>query len=84
MGISLSPEAQKLIEERMKQTGVPTADDLVRIALQTLELTRGEDYEDLDAETRAAIEEAEAEYQKGGGIPLDEAIKRLREKHLPR
>ncbi len=84
MGISLSPEIQQLIEKQMKETGVSTADELVRIALQTLEQTRGEDYEDLDPDTRAAIEEAEAEYQQGGGIPLDEAFARLREKHLPK
>jgi len=68
----------------MKETGVSTADDLVRIALQTLEQTRGEDYDELDADTRAAIEESEAEYQRGGGIPLDEAFTRLRDKHVPK
>ena len=82
MGISLSPETQKLIERRMRDTGVATADDLVRIALETLDQVSGEDYDQLDPEVRAAIEEAEAEYEQGGGIALDDAFARLREKHL--
>ncbi|HSZ57998.1 MAG TPA: hypothetical protein VK797_20210 [Tepidisphaeraceae bacterium] len=81
MGIFLSRETQELIEQRMKSTGV-SADDLVQIAIRTLDQVSGEDYEHLDPEIRAAIEEAEAEYQQGGGIPLDEAFTRLREKHL--
>src|SRR5947208_2509270 len=32
MPISLSPETQTLIEQRMKETGVETADELVRVA----------------------------------------------------
>jgi Arc/MetJ-type ribon-helix-helix transcriptional regulator len=84
MGISLNPETQKLIEERMKRTGFSTADDLVRVALQTLDQVQGEDYEQLDAETRKAIEEAEAQHERGEGIPLDEAFERLRRKRQSR
>jgi hypothetical protein len=81
MGISLSRETEKLIEEQMRQTGASTADDLVRMALQTLEQTRGVDYDDLDADTRASIDESEGEYQSGGGIPAREAFEILRKKH---
>jgi hypothetical protein len=84
MGISLNPETQRLIEERMKRSGVSTADDLVRLALQTLDQVSGEDYDDLDPDTRAAIEEAETQLARGEGIPLDEAFDRLRRKHLGR
>ena len=82
MPITLSPQTQKLIEERMKATGCSTPDELVQVALQTLEQVQEEDYEELDSETRAAIEEAEAQYQRGEGIPLDEAFARLRAKYL--
>ena len=41
---------------------------------------RGEDFEDLDPDTRAAIDEAEAEYARGEGIPVEEAAARLRRK----
>jgi len=42
----------------------------------------GEDYEDLDKDTRRSIEESEAEYQRGGGIPADGAFAILRRKHF--
>ena len=66
----------------MKLTGFTTADELLRIALDTLEQVRGEGFEDLDPPTRAAIDEAEAQYARGEGMPLDEAFARLRQKHL--
>lgn len=66
----------------MKQTGMPTPDDLVQLALSTLDQVQGEDFEQLDADTRAAIAEGEAQYQRGEGIPLDEAFERLRTKHI--
>lgn len=82
MGISLSPETQKLIEDRMRETGVSSADELIRFALETLEQTKAEDFEDLDPAVQAAIDEAESEYQQGGGIALDEAFSRLRQKYV--
>lgn len=72
MNITLSPETPKLLEEQMKLGHFPTPDDAGRTALQTLSETRGEDYEDLDAETRDAIEEAEAQYQRGEDRPWAE------------
>jgi putative addiction module CopG family antidote len=36
MSISLNPETQKLVEQRMKQQGYSTADDLVRAGLESL------------------------------------------------
>lgn len=72
MNITLSPETQKLLQEQMKLGHFSTPDDAVRTALQTLAETRGEDYEDLDAETREAIDEAEAQYQRGEGRPWAE------------
>jgi hypothetical protein len=81
MTITLSAETQKLIEQRMKETGVATADEVVRIALKTLHQVQGEDYEDLDPSLRQSIEEAEAEYVRGEGMPADEAFAKLREKY---
>ena len=82
MSFSLSPQTQKLIEERMKATGCSTADELVQAALQTLDQVRAEDYDRLDPDVRAAIEEAEAQHERGEGIPLDDAFARLRARHL--
>ena len=66
MALSLSPEVQKLIEERMKRGGYPTADDVVRTALGFLDVHTRE----LDEETVAAIEEGEAADRPGGGPTL--------------
>jgi putative addiction module CopG family antidote len=83
MNISLSPVTQKLLEEEMKRGGYSSADDVVRAALQTLNQVNADvDYEDLDEATRAAIERAEAQYERGEGIPVDEAFARLRRKHF--
>jgi Arc/MetJ-type ribon-helix-helix transcriptional regulator len=79
MQITLSPQTQRLLEERLRDGDYASPDDLIRTALETLE---GESYEDLDADTRAAIERADAEAERSGGIPLDEAFRRLREKHF--
>jgi hypothetical protein len=83
MAISLSPETQRLIEEQMRESGLSSADELVRLALDTLKQATVEYYEDLDPETRAGIEEAEAQYARGeAGMTVDEAFARLREKYL--
>jgi predicted transcriptional regulator len=84
MTITLSPETQKLLEEQMKRVGDSSPDEILRIALQHLNDVEidGGDYEDLDEETRAAIERGEAQYQRGEGIPADEAFEMLRRKHF--
>lgn len=79
MNVLISSETQKLLEERMKEGDYASADEVIRAALEALE---GEDIEDLDPETQAAIERAEAEADRGEGIPLDEAFAQLRQKHF--
>jgi Arc/MetJ-type ribon-helix-helix transcriptional regulator len=65
MRISLSPETERLIEERMKRGGHPTADDVVRAGLALLEQQAAEgDFE--PGEWDRLIAEAEA-----SGEPLD-------------
>lgn len=63
----------------MKDGDYGSADDVIRAALEALE---GEAIEDLDPETQAAIERAEAEADRGGGVPLDKAFAQLRQKHF--
>ena len=82
MPISLSAETQKLIEQRMKETGVSTADELVQVALQTLDQVRGEPFEDLDPQTQAAIEEALAQSDRGEGRPWEEVRGDLRARFI--
>ena len=83
MNISLSPNTQKLIEDEMKRGGYASPDDVVRVALESLH-TEGAPLEDLDAETLAAIDRAEAESARGEGTPLDDAFAHLRQKHFGR
>jgi len=82
MTIALNAETQRLIEEQMKKTGFASADLLVRLALQTLEQIHGEDYEDLDPDLRRSIEEADAEFLRGEGMPAAEAFAKLRSKYI--
>lgn len=44
MNISLSPETQKLIEERMRRAGYRTADEAVRSAFETMEQFEAEEW----------------------------------------
>lgn len=82
MTISLSAETQKLIEEQMKATGVRTPDELVRVALQTLRQLRAEDFDSLDPETRAAIEEGLAQADRGEGRPWEEVREEIRARFI--
>lgn len=84
MPISLNAETQKLIEEQMRETGVETADELVRVALQTLHQVRGEDFEDLDSDTQAAIEEGLAQADRGEGRPWADVREGLRARFIDR
>ena len=73
MNISLSPETELLLEEQMKKGRFANADETMQAALRTLgETRRLEDYEELPAETRQAIEESEAQIERGEGRPWTE------------
>ncbi len=82
--VSLSAETQRLIEQRMKETGVSTPDELVQVALQTLHQVRGEDFGDLDGETQAAIEEGLAQADRGETRPWEEVREELRARFIKR
>jgi len=84
MAISLSAETQRLIEEQMRETGVNTADELVKVALQTLHQTRGEGFEELDSATRAAIEEGLAQAERGEGQAWEDVRENLRARFIDR
>lgn len=79
MDVTLSPQTQRLLEERMREGDYNSADDLIRTALESLE---GDPVEELDAETQAAIERADDQGDRGEGLPAEEAFACLRRKHF--
>jgi antitoxin ParD1/3/4 len=77
MTINVDPQTQQLIEAAMKQRGFSTAEEVVQSAVRHMQ-EQVFDYDDLDEETRAAIEEGQREIDQGLGIPWEEAEARLR------
>ncbi len=63
----------------MKAGDYTSPDEVIRIALESLE---ADTFEDLDDDTRAAIERGDAQVERGEGIPLDDAIAKLKQKHF--
>ena len=82
MHIVLSPETQKLLEERMRTGHYATPDEAVRAALQTLGEVEGAPLEDLDPETQAAINLADAQGDSGEGRPWEQVREELRARYL--
>ena len=75
MPITLSPETQRLIEDRMKAGGYRTADDVVRASLASLDQTlKNGDFEPGELDELLAQGEA-------SGPPLDggEVLRELRD-----
>jgi putative addiction module CopG family antidote len=82
MHIVLSPETQKLLEERMRSGRFASPDEAVRAALQTLGEVEGDLLEDLDPETQAAIDRADAQADRGEDWPWEEVREELRARYL--
>ena len=82
MNVALSAKTQKLLQEQMDRGNFSSPDEVVWVALQALQERQAEDYEELDADTRAAIEEAEAEYQRGEARPWAEVREELRARFI--
>jgi len=78
MTISLNPETQKLLEEQMKKYGYSTPDEAVRFALEKLDQEEGDEIEDLDPATQAAIAEGLAQAERGEGRPWEQVRDELR------
>jgi len=78
MTITLSPETQKLLEDRMKYNGFINPDDAVRAALQIMEETE----DDRSPETLAAIRRGMADAEAGRSVPWDEFKKTWMTRHL--
>ncbi len=62
MSISLRPETERLLEDRLKNGNYSTADELVHAAINALDEL---DSAELDTETLDAIDEAEDQIERG-------------------
>ncbi len=62
MDIALSPETQKLLEEKLKNGGYRSADDVVHAALEALDELEAHG---LDEETLDVIDRAEDQIERG-------------------
>jgi|SRR5690242_813828 len=82
MNVVLSPQTQTLLEERMRKNGYSNPDDAVRAALETLNEVEAASVGPLDSQTIAAIEEGEAQLDRGEGRSWEELKAELQGKYL--
>ena len=78
MSISLSPEVERLIEEKVEAGEYESADEVVLDALQALSAAEQEHANRLEA-LRAKIQEGIDDLENGRHSPLEEVVARLRE-----
>jgi Arc/MetJ-type ribon-helix-helix transcriptional regulator len=77
--IELSDETQKLLEEKLREGSYPSADEVLKAALNALN-----ELEEvgLDEETLDAIDEAEAQIDRGEVYDWKDVRERIRAKFL--
>ena len=75
VNLSLSTEAQRIIEERIRRGEYATPEAVVNEALARLEA------DEPDEQTWAAIDRAEAEFERGEDRPFEEVAAELRQKY---
>lgn len=77
MNIALSPSTQKLLEEQMKKGDFSDPDEVVRLALQTLDQVKADSYDELPPEARSAIEKGQTEFDSGLAKPWEQVRQEL-------
>jgi Arc/MetJ-type ribon-helix-helix transcriptional regulator len=80
MNVSLRPDVEKFVDEQVKAGYFATKAEVLEAGVARLMLDEKPD--GMDEETLAAIDEAEKQLDRGEGIPLDDAFRRLRAKHF--
>ncbi len=76
MNISLRPELEKFVQEKVQAGEYASPEEVLEAGLDRLMV------DEMDEETKRAIDEGEEQLDRGEGIPLDEAFAILRKKHL--
>ncbi len=77
MNITLSPEAEKVVNERVQNGDYASASEVVEDALRALEAWKVRDYEEAVAGIRRGIEAADA----GRTTSLEDFEREMRAKH---
>jgi putative addiction module CopG family antidote len=86
MNLSLNPEVQKFIEDRVRTGQYATPEEVVHTAIARLrrEESAAVGDDDLSDDDLAAIEEGLAQANRGEGRPWEEVREELRTCHLPK
>ena len=82
MNISLTPELEKLVVEKVKSGRYASASEVIREGLRLLEEQEALKQQRL-SEIRQKIDRALDQLDSGGGIPAREARRRLRQIKRP-
>jgi antitoxin ParD1/3/4 len=77
MNVSLTPELERMVEEKVRSGQYRTASEVVREGLRLL-ARRDEEYQAKLAALRAEIQKGKDEIDRGEGIPAQEAFARIR------
>ena len=77
MSIALKPEQQQFIQQQIALGRFGSEEEVLEKALQLLS-SQYLEYDNWVEDTRAKIDEAQAEIDRGEGIPLDVAISQIR------
>ncbi len=79
MSIVLKPEQQQFIQQQIALGRFGSEEEVLEKALQLLS-SQYREYDNWVEDTRAKIDEAQAQIERGEGIPLDVAMAQLRER----
>lgn len=74
MTIQLSPEQQQWLEAQVAAGHFASLEQAVAVAIADLMATTDDDL----ARAKPLVDQAEAELQRGEGVPADEALARIR------
>jgi antitoxin ParD1/3/4 len=77
--IALKPEQQQFIQQQIALGRFGSEEEVLEKALQLLS-SQYREYDEWVEDTRAKIDEAQAEIDRGEGIPLDVAMTQLRDR----
>ncbi len=78
MSIALKPEQQQFIQQQIALGRFRSEEEVLEKALQLLS-SQYQEYDNWVEDTTAKIDEAQAEIDRGEGIPLDVAMTQLRD-----